>query len=84
MLNLVFIFFLLLIAITVLYFILTKSRQQTTQRYSISTFLGTSFDNEIKEPKESLIGKINNYFEESIDGANDGDENSGGGDDTSE
>lgn len=52
------------------------------QTYSISTFLGASTDEEILEPKQSIIEKINNYFKDS---SKDGDEEiDDGGDDPGE
>lgn len=52
-----------LLSITILFFILTKNKQQMIQTYSISTFMGTSFDDEILEPKPSMIEKINDFFD---------------------
>jgi hypothetical protein len=51
------------------------------QTYSISAFLGLSSEEEIQEPKQSLIGKINDYFGDSVEETNDGDEDIGGGGD---
>jgi hypothetical protein len=57
-----------LLAITILFFILTKNKQQMIQTYSISTFLGTSSDDEILEQKQSIIEKVNNFFDDNISG----------------
>ena len=35
----------------------------------------------MQEPKQSLIGKINDYFGDSVEETNDGDEDIGGGGD---
>lgn len=51
------------------------------QTYSISTFLGTSTDDEILEQKQSIIEKINNFFNDSKD---ENDNIDDGGDDTGE
>lgn len=54
------------------------------QTYSLSTFLGVSSKDEMQEPQQSLIEKINDYFGNSVEETNDGDEDSGGGDDAGE
>ena len=51
------------------------------QTYSLSTFLGLSSEDKMQEPNHSLIEKINDYFGESVDETNDGNEDSGGGGD---
>lgn len=81
MLKLVFIILLVFLAFTILFFILIKNKQQLIQTYSISTFLGTSTDDEILEQKQSIIEKINNFFNDSKDEDDNIDD---GGDDTGE
>lgn len=81
MLKLVFIILLVFLAFTILFFILIKNKQQLIQTYSISTFLGTSTDEEILEQKQSIIEKINNFFNDSKDEDDNIDD---GGDDTGE
>ena len=68
MLKLMLIVLIVLLAITILFFILTKNKQQMIQTYSISTFLGTSSDDEILEQKQSIIEKVNNFFDDNISG----------------
>jgi hypothetical protein len=51
------------------------------QTYSISTFLGTSSDEEILEQKQSIIEKVNNFFDDN-DAGNEGIDD--GGDDAGE
>ena len=76
----------ILLSVTILFLRVTKNRQQMSKTYSISAFLGASSDDEIQEPKQSLIGKINDYFGDSVvEDTNDGDEDGdGGGDDGGE
>jgi hypothetical protein len=51
------------------------------QTYSISTFMGTSSDDEILEQKQSIIEKVNNFFDdynaEDDDGIDDGGDDAG-------
>ncbi|MEH7274566.1 hypothetical protein [Neobacillus vireti] len=81
MLKLVFIILLILLSITILFLILTNNKQQMIQTYSISIFMGASTDNEILEPKQTIIEKINYFFNDSNDDDNDIDY---GGDDPGE
>jgi hypothetical protein len=55
---------LVLLSITLFFFILPKNKQQMIQTYSISTFLGTSSNDEVLEQKQSLIEKVNKFFED--------------------
>ncbi|KGM44657.1 hypothetical protein P9D43_20030 [Neobacillus niacini] len=81
MLKLVFIILLVLLAITILFFILTKNKQGMIRTYSISTFLGTSTDDDFLGPKQSITEKINNFFNDNQDEDDNIDD---GGDDTGE
>jgi hypothetical protein len=48
--------------------------------YSISTFLGTSSNNEILEQKQSLIEKVNKLFDDTdavVDGTDDSGDDAG-------
>jgi hypothetical protein len=63
LIKLILIILLVLLSITILFFILTKNKQQMIQTYSISTFMGTSSDDEILEQKQSIIEKVNNFFD---------------------
>lgn len=50
------------------------------QTYSISTFMGSSIDDEILEPKPSIIEKINEFFDDNDaedDGIDDGGDDAG-------
>lgn len=68
LIKLIIIILLVLFSFTILFFILAKNKQQMIQTYSISTFMGSSFDDEIKEPNQSFIEKINDFFDNSDDG----------------
>lgn len=81
MIKLIIIILFVLLSITILFFILTKNKQQMIQTYSISTFMGASTDNEFLEPKQTIIEKINNFFDAN-DAEDDGIDD--GGDDTGE
>ncbi|MEH7255358.1 hypothetical protein V7111_24930 [Neobacillus niacini] len=81
MIKLIIVILFVLLSITILFFILTKNKQQMIQTYSLSTFLGLSSEDEMQEPNQSLIEKINDYFGNSVEETNDGDEDSGGGGD---
>jgi hypothetical protein len=52
------------------------------QTYSISTFMGTSFDDEFLEQKQSIIEKVSNFFDDN-DAGDDGID-AGGDDDAGE
>ena len=52
------------------------------QTYSISTFLGTSSNDEVLEQKQSLIEKVNKFFDDNGVGDDGIDDN--GGDDGGE
>ena len=80
MLKLMLIVLFVLLAITILFFILTKNKQQMIQTYSFSTFLGTSSNDEVLEQKQSLIEKVNKFFEDNgigDDGIDDGGDDGG-------
>lgn len=50
------------------------------QTYSISTFMGASTDNELLEPKQTIIEKINHFFDDNDagdDGIDDGSDDAG-------
>ena len=81
LIKLILLILFVLLSITILFFILTKNKQQMIQTYSISTFMGTSFDDEILEQKQSIIEKVNNFFDDN-DAGNEGIDD--GGDDAGE
>jgi hypothetical protein len=82
LIKLILLILLVLLSITILFIILTKNKQQMIQTYSISTFLGTSSNDEVLEQKQSLIEKVNKFFDDngvgddSIDDGGDMRENS--------
>ncbi|NWQ40669.1 hypothetical protein MLOOGBEN_08150 [Bacillus sp. EB106-08-02-XG196] len=80
MIKLILIILFVLLSITILFFILTKNKQQMIQTYSISTFMGASTDNELLEPKQTIIEKINHFFDDNDagdDGIDDGSDDAG-------
>jgi hypothetical protein len=82
LIKLILIILFVLLSITILFFILTKNKQQMIQTYSISTFMGASSDDEILGQKQSIIEKVNNFFDDN-DAGDDGID-AGGGDDAGE
>ncbi|MDM5328788.1 hypothetical protein [Neobacillus sp. CF12] len=77
MLKLMLFILFVLLAITILFIILTKNKQQMIQTYSISTFLGTSSNDEVLEQKQSLIEKVNKFFDDNGVGDDGIDDNGG-------
>jgi len=80
LIKVVVLILLVLFSITLFFFILTKNKQQMIQTYSFSTFLGTSSNDEVLEQKQSLIEKVNKFFEDNgigDDGIDDGGDDGG-------
>jgi uncharacterized protein YoxC len=80
LIKLILIILLVLLSITIFFYILTKNKQQMIKTYSISTFLGTSSNNEILEQKQSLIEKVNKLFDDTdavVDGTDDSGDDAG-------